>query len=145
MQNNTVTIICAGSRLTAEDGAGPMVYDYLAAQDLPPAVQLIDGGLAGLDLLRFIDQAARVILVDSIAGFNPDTEVMALTLDEVLAATSAPSFSHGDGLGYLLHALPELYPDRTPEVHVVGIQGTPEPALIRQAAETSLHLALEEL
>ena len=46
-----VRIICVGNRLVAADAAGPQVHDRLAGRPLPPGVELVDGGLQGLDLL----------------------------------------------------------------------------------------------
>ena len=137
-------IICTGNRLTVVDSAGPLVYDYLAERDIPKEVQLIDGGLAGLDLIRLIDGSHRVIFVDSASGFDQTPEVMVLDLEDVIGMTTCTSPDHSNGLIYLLHVLPEIYQDLLPEVYFVGIQGFPRTELIEKAAETSLHLAMDD-
>lgn len=120
-----------------------MVYDYLQDQDLPAAVQLVDGGLAGINLIRFVENAARVIFVDTVSGFAPDQEILILDLAEVTEATTCSSLGHDDGLLYLLHSLPEVLSNKMPEIYFVGIQGAPRTQLIHQAAETSLQLAMD--
>ena len=44
-------IICVGNRHSAADAAGPLVYERLARMERPLDIEVIDGALAGLDLL----------------------------------------------------------------------------------------------
>jgi Ni,Fe-hydrogenase maturation factor len=45
-------IVCIGNRYVHGDDLGPRVYDQLTARALLNDVQVIDGGVAGLNLLR---------------------------------------------------------------------------------------------
>ena len=71
-------IICIGNCYTPDDAAGPKVYDRLLQCALPNDIEVIDGGLAGLNLLRFIDNAERVVFVDNVSGFGQPNEIVVL-------------------------------------------------------------------
>jgi len=133
-------ILCIGNRWQPGDDAGPRVHDRLSAGLLPADVELIDGGLCGLDLARFFAGAERVVVVDSAAGFDPDRELIVLAPEQ--ARQAAPhSYDHGAGLGYLLQALPCLLEDVLPEIYIVAVQGRPSAATIARAAEVARELA----
>jgi hydrogenase maturation protease len=134
-------IICIGARLQPADAAGPRVHDLLARSALPPAVELHDGGLRGLDLASLVLDAGRVVFVDAVAGFAPAPGVVALSAAEV-AAEAAPCFGHAAGLPYLLRALPLLAGDRPlPSIAVVGIEGPADEQRVAEAAAAALRLA----
>lgn len=133
-------IICIGNRLIHEDAAGPAVYDRLCGATLPDDVELVDGGLAGLDLLRFLDGAERVVFVDSVSGYGAPNEVLVLDADDVGAA-AADRYDHAAGLPYLLRALPHVVEERAPEVVMVGVEGNPDDRALARAADLAVHLA----
>lgn len=138
-------IICIGNRLVESDSAGPRVHDRLAARELPDGVELVDGGLLGLDLGARVRGAERVVFVDRTVGFGSPgrgPEVVVLSADEV--AREAPAcFDHAAGLPYLLQALPALLEAAPPPIAVVGIEGELDDRLLEEAAETALRLALD--
>lgn len=135
-------IICLGNRLVAADAAGGAVCDRLRETVLPDGVEVIDGGLGGLDLLRFLEGADRVVLVDSVLGFGEPGEVVNLDPAE-LAASGAASYGHHSGLAYLLAAAP-LACDRPPgEITVVGVEATHDRRSVERAAAAALAAATE--
>ncbi len=124
-------IICIGNRFLDEDSLGPRVYDILSHGKLPAGVELIEGGLAGLDLLRWMDGCERVIFVDAMVG-GDESRVHILHASE-LATDNA--YGHAGGLAYLLGAYHALAESPETRVYVVGA-GTP------QVAETVAGAAL---
>lgn len=133
-------IICVGNRYRPEDSAGPMVYDLLVSNRLPGDIEVIDGGLAGLNLLRFIHGADRVVFIDAVNGFRPSGGVIVLNAED--ASRHADTiFGHSAGLAYCLRVLPEVHDDKLPEIFVVGIEGATDPDKILKAAEMSLKIA----
>lgn len=136
-------IITVGNRYVAGDAAGPRICDRLRAQALPPDVEVIDGGLAGLDLLRFVEGAERVVFVDRSIGSSPQA-VFAAPAEEVELAEPA-GFDHGAGLGYLLRMLPRLLDGPQPEVLLVGVEDEPTALVVEQAATLALQVAVEGL
>jgi hydrogenase maturation protease len=136
----TRRIICVGNRYVPEDAAGPQVYERLRGRALPPGVELVDGGLGGLDLLSLVEDAEQVVFVDAIAGDAPDGTVVVLDADEA-AATAGPRYDHAAGLAYLLRALPAVCAGRVPRVQVVGLAG---PNGVDRAAALALQLVEDE-
>lgn len=133
-------IICVGNRYRPEDSAGPMVYDLLVSNRLPGDIEVIDGGLAGLNLLRFIHGADRVVFIDAVNGFRPSGGVIVLNAED--ASRHADTiFGHSAGLAYCLRVLPEVHDSKLPEIFVVGIEGATDPDKILKAAEMSLKIA----
>ena len=133
-------IICVGNRYRSDDSAGPMVYDQLISDGLPEDIEVIDGGLAGLNLLRFIHGADRVVFIDAVNGFKPSGGVIVLDAKDASQHTDA-IFGHNAGLSYCLRVLPEIHDGKLPEIFVVGIEGAPSSDKILKAAEVSLKVA----
>jgi len=126
-------IICVGSRHQPQDWVGPAVFEELAGEELPPEVELIDGGLAGLDLLRLMPPGARVVLVDRLIGFGDPGEVAVLEREEA-AGLTGERFDHAAGLPYLLRVLPAVGGEPLPRVTLVGADGEPDRELVRRVA-----------
>jgi hydrogenase maturation protease len=72
-----IVVIGLGNPLMGDDGLGIAVLERLRARYvLPAAVELVDGGTWGLNLLPVIEDAQVVILIDAIdAGVAPGTPV----------------------------------------------------------------------
>jgi len=133
-------IICIGNRYVPEDAAGSQVYERLLQDALPSDVQVIDGGLAGLNLLPFIEGAERVVFVDSVSGFGENGIVVLKAADVAAAAESG--YGHAAGLAYLLRVLPDVCDGTVPHILLVGIEGQPNKNTIAQAAVLALHIAV---
>jgi len=135
-------IIGIGSRFVPRDAAGPKVCEQLLAGTLPDEIEVIDGGLGGIDLLRFMENTERVVFVDSVEGFAPPGQLVILTAGEI--ATAASGYGHEAGLPYLVRVLPEVCPPPCPEVLLVGVEGPPSDRLIHSAARLALRVALDD-
>lgn len=133
-------IICIGNRYRPRDAAGPLVYEELIARGPTAGIEVIDGGLAGLDLLRFVEGAERVVFVDALEESEGVCRVTLLTPDQA-ACTGEPAYDHAAGLGYLLGVLPAACEGPAPEIIVVGIEGRPSSSAVVCAAELALALA----
>ncbi|MBI4860258.1 MAG: hydrogenase maturation protease [Candidatus Riflebacteria bacterium] len=138
----TRRIIGVGNRYVPEDSAGPRVIDLLARQALPDGVEAIDGGLAGLDLLRFMEGARRVILVDTVTGFARPGEIVVLRPEE-LSACSAARHDHAAGLTYLLKVLPAVLDGDLPRIRIVGLERPLPDDRLSEAAAVALALATD--
>ena len=131
-------IICIGNRLLAGDQAGMLVYDQLCREPLPDGVEVVEGGLAGLDLLPLLERGGRVVFVDQVRGFAEEGEIVVLGREEIVAGGDQ-HFHHQAGLPYLLAVLPEVCEgEMVEEVALVGIEGQATPAIIERAAAMSL-------
>jgi hydrogenase maturation protease len=132
-------IICIGNRLIAGDTAGFRVFEQLSGQALPKGIEVVDGGLGGLDLLRFIEGAEQVVFVDSTCGFGTPGQTVVLRTEDV-AALAEGAYSHGAGLPYLLRVLPHVCQGPIPAISVVGMEGEPSRKTIEEAADLAVDI-----
>jgi hydrogenase maturation protease len=136
-------IICVGNRFAESDEIGPRVYDYLARRGMPGTVSLIDGGLMGLDLLRFVEGARRVVFVDALSGFAPPGRPA--VLDGSAALGERPmGYGHDGGLAHLLSLLPAVCESGLPEVFLVGAESPIGPDVVEQLGDMALSIATGE-
>ena len=141
------SIICIGNRFVPEDAAGPAVFDRLREMSPAPAgIEIIDGGLAGLNLLPLLERGGRVVFVDAVRGFSGPGEVVLLDQQEILRTLGACHFDHSAGLAYVLTVLPRVCDGELPEeIVLVGLEGAYTPEMIERAAGLSLTLATRGL
>ena len=132
-------IVCVGSRLVAEDGAGPAVYDLLSSRPLPEGIEVLDGGLGGLSLLRMADGAEGLVFVDSVSGFGAPGEVLLIPAEEV-AAEATPD-GHAGGLPFLLALLPRASAVPPGDVAVVGLEAPWDDDAVSRAASLAVSTA----
>lgn len=139
--NKTKRIICVGNRYFPGDDAGPKVYDFLLGTHFSPDVQLIDGGLMGLDLLRFVDGTERVVFVDSVSGFGRPGEIVILDGASLLKEAAA-DYGHSGGLGYLFRVLPAVCEGQIPDIVLIGVERAAEikEDMIERIAQETLRI-----
>lgn len=137
----TARIICIGNRYVDGDAAGYRVFDRLRGR-CPPDVDLVDGGIQGLNLLRLFEGTGRVVIVDSIdVDLAAGRDVVVLDGARVAALADDEGYGHAAGVPFLLRVLPAAC-DPVPTVILVGIGDNNEAALDR-AASLALTLALD--
>lgn len=140
----TARIICVGNRYADSDDFGPRVYDALAVMPIPVDVDVLDGGIKGLDLLRHLEDAHRVVFVDALHGFNHQDGIIVLSAAEV-ADQCVSGFDHAAGLPYLLKLVPAVLDSPPPAVTVIGYEGIASAQTVNAAAQLALRLATEDV
>lgn len=140
-------IICIGNRFVGEDAAGIAVFDRLQKMDsLPAGVEVVEGGLAGLNLLSLLEQGGRVVFVDAVKGFARPGGIVLLDYQEILNTLGTNHFDHSTGLAYVLAVLPKVCDGDLPEeIVLVGLEGECPPQIIERAARLSLTIAAHGL
>ncbi len=118
-----ITLLGLGSILMRDDGVG--VQAVKAVQErfhVPPELDIVDGGTAGLDLLPFIEGRNRVLFVDAVDFGKQPGFIGELVNDDIPAFFSKDKSSlHHIGLAdvlamaLLLNIVPE-------EISLIGIQ-----------------------
>ena len=130
-------VIGLGNPLMGDDGLGIAVLERLQATwDVPPDVELVDGGTWGMNLLPIIEQAEQVLLLDAIhSGAAPGTLIVIPRdrLPRYLATKISP---HQVDLRDVL-ALAELRGTLPARTTAVGLQ----PARVEMIHELSPPLA----
>lgn len=136
-------IVCVGNSLLPEDDLGGRVFRRLGEMALPADMDIIDGGLCGIDLIRVVEGRRRVVFADTIRGLPTPDAVATLTGDEVAARAS--SFGHDAGLPYLLRLMPAVCVPPPPETAVVGADCDASEETVRRVAERCLEIAIHGL
>lgn len=140
------SIICLGNRLVSEDDSGPRVFDRLRKQSLPPGVEILEGGTAGLNLLPLIEGRRRVVFVDSVSGFTDSGNIVVLSQKTLTDEATIPQYGHDPGLPYVLSILPQVCEDDTPEeIFLIGLEGRCSAEIIERAAKMSVSITLNGL
>ena len=122
MAASTKTVVLGlGNILHRDDGVGAQVLGRLRADPRVPAdVSLAEGGTLGLELLPYIWDCARLIVIDAVdVGANPGTLVR--MSGEELNALPGNSSVHQLGVSDLLVAL-RMLAEREPDVVLLGVQ-----------------------
>lgn len=70
-QNKRILILGVGNLLLSDEGVGVHVAQKMMEMDLPPEVQIVEGGTDGFGLMHVLLEADRVILVDAVKGGGP--------------------------------------------------------------------------
>jgi len=71
---NRVTVMGVGNDLLSDEGIGVHVIKAMEGQQLPDGVIIVNGWVAGIDLLQEIRNTEQLIIIDAIdAGDRPGT------------------------------------------------------------------------
>jgi hydrogenase maturation protease len=116
----TVVIGC-GNLLGGDDGIGLVALEALRAWDLPPEVELADGGTWGLNLLPLIEGAKRLLLLDAVAAGEPPGTLIVLERDAIPRFLATKLSPHQIDLREVL-AIAEFRGTLPAETVVVGLQ-----------------------
>ena len=72
--NKKILVLGIGNIILKDEGVGVRVAERMMKMSLPPNVEVLDGGIKGLDLVYFIEGRDKVIVVDAVkAGAPPGT------------------------------------------------------------------------
>ena len=140
-------IICIGNRFVEDDAAGCLVFDILRKMlPLPAGIEVIEGGIAGLNLLSFLERGGRVVFVDAVKGFAEDGELILLSEEQIVQSSLSSHYGHDAGLGYLLSVLPRVYDGELPEeIVLLGLEGRCRGETLEKAARLSVDIAVHGL
>jgi hydrogenase maturation protease len=117
---NTV-VLGLGNVLHADDGVGPQAISRLGTDSRVPAgVSLIEGGTLGLELLPYVWDCARLIVIDAIDVGEASGTVVRISGEE-LNSLPGKSSAHQLGVSDLLVAL-RMLAERQPQVVLLGVQ-----------------------
>jgi hydrogenase maturation protease len=129
-------VIGVGNTILSDDGVGVHAARLLMRDSrVPPGIGILDGGTLGLELLAYVVDASRILLLDAVHSGAPPGTLTRLTGKEMLDRKIAWSV-HQVGVTDLLVAL-TLMSSRNPEIVLLGV----EPASTDWG--TSLSVAVE--
>jgi len=114
-------VIGIGNPLMGDDGIGLAALQRIQAWEFEPFVERVDGGTWGMNLLQFIEEARRLLVLDAIeAGLDPGA-LVTLEGDEIPRFLSTKLSPHQIDLREVL-ALAELRDTLPDEIVAIGLQ-----------------------
>lgn len=121
--NGLTILLGIGNVLWADEGFGPQVVARLQERNnLPPHVELVDGGTQGLYLLPLVQDAARLIVFDAVDFGRPPGEMVVLRDGEIPAFFGQRPLSlHQTGFTDVLAAA-ELTGRQPQAITLIGVQ-----------------------
>lgn len=137
MQVPAILVLGLGNTLLQDDGLGVWAVRRLIAEYvLPETVEVLDGGVLGLDLLSRLEDVTALLIIDAVrAGLAPGTP-MRLEGDAIPTVLARKMSMHQAGLQDLL-AVSALRGTLPPRRVLYGL----EPAVIDWGDELSPTLA----
>jgi len=124
IRKENVLVLGVGNVLLTDEGIGVRTINELQRRYIfSDNVELMDGGTAGIELLRFIQNRSHLIIIDAMRWSKPSGTVMRIEGDEVPAVFRTRISPHQLGLSDLLAAA--LLTDDLPK-HLVLFGVEPE-------------------
>jgi hydrogenase maturation protease len=149
-QPSNILILGIGNYLMADEGIGVHFAQRLSETELPPGVDVLDGGTGGFHLLEYFERYARVIIIDATLDGRPPGTIR-LIKPRFAADFPQAMSTHDIGLKDLVGALQLL--DRMPEIDLFvvsirsiqdqGIELTEDMEGILEQLEEEIHSVIE--
>lgn len=115
-------VLGAGSPLMGDDGLGVEVVEELAQRWAEsPTLRFLDGGVWGMRLLPYIEEADRLLVIDAIRAGEEPGELVRLERNELPRHMSTKLSVHQIDLGEVF-AIAELRGHFPPEAVAIGIE-----------------------
>jgi hydrogenase maturation protease len=121
LSQKDILIMGVGNILLKDEGIGVHVVGRLKEMSLPENVEVLDGGTAGLDLVDFMENRRKLIVIDAVkSGGKPGT-IYRLTEENLKIKPKAIiSFHEIDFLDALY--MSDVMKNKPEEVIVIGIE-----------------------
>jgi hydrogenase maturation protease len=145
-----IVVLGVGNTIHSDDGLGVHAMRKLESdRRLPKGITVIDGGTQGLELLSFLHDCSRLLLLDAVdTGAEPGT--MVRLAEAELRGLRTGSSVHQLGVADLLNTLP-LVSEIDREIVILGVQpgstdwGTELSPAVEAAIGPLVEKAIEEL
>ena len=117
-----VTVLGIGNILLSDEGVGVHVVDLLREQyAFSPAIDLVDGGTMGLDLLPLFQTRDKILIIDAVDFGKAAGHVGVLNGNNIPSVLNSKLSVHHIGLSDVLFAA-KLMREAPPDVCLVGVQ-----------------------
>lgn len=146
----STVVIGVGNTIFSDDGAGVHAARLLQRDPrLPPHINILDGGTIGLELLPYVADATRVLVLDAMDGGEAPGTLMRMSASDLLR-NSVSRTAHQLGVVDLITAL-ALVASYRQEIIVLGVQpaftgwGTVLSVEVKRALDSLVEAALRQL
>lgn len=117
-----IVVLGIGNILMSDEGVGVRAVEELTRRyDLPPEVEVIDGGCSGMEMLDDLARADHLIIVDAVLAGKPPASIVTLHGDEVPAFFTTKFSPHQVGLCDVLAAL-KLCDESPGSLSLIGVE-----------------------
>jgi hydrogenase maturation protease len=114
-------VLGIGNILLQDEGVGVRAVEAMQGMEIPPDVELLDGGTSGADLVDYLADRPKVIVIDAVDSHAAPGTVFRMTPDDLVRGEDADLSLHQLGLIDSLTMARELgTPAR--DVIIYGIQ-----------------------
>jgi hydrogenase maturation protease len=121
MDVNNITVLGVGNILYTDDGVGIRVVEKLEkAYEFSDNVDIIDGGVLGVNLLGVISNAGRLIVVDTVLNHGQPGDLHRLDHDQIPNRILAKNSLHQVDLIEALTLCNAL--GHVPETTIIGVE-----------------------
>lgn len=151
MTTPSILVLGLGNTLRRDEGLGVHAMERLYERyALPPTTQLVDGGTLGLELLCYLEDADRALVLDAALTDGPPGTLLRVAGDEIPAFLGLRVSPHEVGLADLL-AVAQLRGSAPDEIVVLGMQpealelGADLSATVSQRLDDLVAAAIQEL
>jgi hydrogenase maturation protease len=116
-----ILILGIGNVLLKDEGIGVRVAEKMMQMSLPSHVEVLDGGVKGLDLLYFIDGREKVIVVDTVKAGAPPGTLFRFTDKDLAAKKGTLRSAHGIDFSDVI-SIADFMGIKPPEIVFLGIE-----------------------
>ena len=148
--DSNIVAVGIGNIVHTDDGAGVHALSMLRnSARVPAGVSLIEGGTLGLELVSYLQNAKRILLLDAVDSNSEPGSLLRLTREDLLSIKGGLSV-HQLGVADLLAAL-SLVSNGQQDVLLLGVQpqstgwGTELTPKVKRALPALVESALEHL
>ena len=121
-QEHRVTILGLGNILLSDEGVGVhVVNEFQKRYEVPPYVEIVDGGAAGLDLIPFIEGREKVVMVDAVNFDREPGYIDVLENEQIPVRLTQKASMHHLGLMDVL-CIVRMSGNVPRELCIIGIQ-----------------------
>ena len=121
-KNKKVIIIGVGNILLKDEGIGIHAVEHLKKlYNFSSRVELVDGGVGGLNLLPYMERAANLIIIDAVRANAKPGAVFRFTPEDILTQVKYKTSLHEMGLQDVF-AIARAAGKKCPATVIIGIQ-----------------------
>jgi hydrogenase maturation protease len=117
-----VLILGVGNLLLKDEGIGVHVARKLMDMDLPPYVEVVEGGTSGFDLLDDIEGRGKVVVVDTVQAGQPPGTLYRLSREDIEDRPKQRLSLHDIDMTDLLKLSDLLGVKKPAEVIIIGVE-----------------------
>jgi hydrogenase maturation protease len=121
-EKKPILVLGVGNLVLKDEGVGVHVVQRLQEMDdMPPNVDVVDGGTMGLDLLDDIEGRKKVVIVDTVRGGGSPGTLYRMTVDDIEDMPKSRVSLHDIDMTDVFK-LADLFKIEKPEIVIIGVE-----------------------